>query len=140
MSEINPFNQEEESLVINEEIKGYLLETCRWTKFMSILGYIGVSLMVLGGLISMVDGGLPEDNWISILYVILAIVYYIPINYLFQFSNDVKQGLISNYQESLSEGLGKLRSHFKFVGIFTIVIISLYLLVILYVIIRLASK
>ena len=33
------------SLIIDNEIKGYLSETANWAKFLAILGYIGLGFM-----------------------------------------------------------------------------------------------
>ena len=47
-------NQENSGISLNEEIKEYLMETAKWAKFLSILGFIGIGLMFLGVLFSMI--------------------------------------------------------------------------------------
>lgn len=42
--------QPEITIVINQEIKDFLLETSKWGKFLAITGYVGVGLLMLMGL------------------------------------------------------------------------------------------
>ncbi len=39
-----------ENLVIDWRSKEFLKETAKWTKFLAILGFVGIGLMVLGSL------------------------------------------------------------------------------------------
>jgi hypothetical protein len=44
---------DENSLIGNAEINGYLFETSKWGKFLAIIGYIGMVLLVLLGIFMM---------------------------------------------------------------------------------------
>ena len=135
-SEINL--QSNDSIVINDEIRGYLLETARWARFLAILGFIGLGLMVIV-IIVMVLAGASFNRVangsgliITVFYILFAVLYYFPISYLYQFSDGIKKGVNSNDQELFTSGLKNLKSLYKFQGILTIVVISIYLLIFLF--------
>ncbi len=135
--------QSNDSILINDEIKDYLLESARWAKFLSIVGFIGLGLMVLASIIIAIAGSsfnLFSNRSQPIWIVIMAVFYYFPINYLYQFSNGIKQGLNSNNQEIFTSALKNLKSHYKFIGILTIVVISIYILIFLIILLMLATK
>ncbi|XMO85756.1 DUF5362 family protein [Algibacter sp. AS12] len=129
-------------LEVSEDIIGYLNETAKWTYFLSILGFIGIGFMVLGGIgVSLYTGmnqvggtdayGLGYSAGVGIVYIILALVYLFPVLYLFKFSNKMKQALKLKNNEAFKMAFLNLKSHYKYMGIFTIVIFSLYILVII---------
>lgn len=127
------------SLLINREIQEYLTETSKWGKFLAIMGYIGIGLIILLAILFMAGASvisaytdLPfPTGAFGIVYILVAVLYYFPVRYLHQFSNQAKQALILNDQTTLTSGFRNLKSLFKFLGIFTIVILSIYALVLL---------
>ena len=125
-SEINL--QSNDSLLMNDEIREYLLETARWGKFLAILGFIGLVLMVIFIAFLLGFAGSGSESIIALVYILMTLLYYFPISYLYQFSVDITNGVNSNDQELFTSGLKNLKSLFKFQGIVTIVGISIYLL------------
>lgn len=120
-------------------ILGFLKETSTWTYFLSIIGFIGLGLMIIAGLIFTITmGNMVGDNpyeslgidvsYFGMIYIILGLIYLIPIVYLFNFSRKMKRALSSNSNEDLNAAFSNLKSHYKYLGIFTILIISLYVL------------
>ncbi|WP_323026874.1 DUF5362 family protein [Gelidibacter japonicus] len=121
-------------------ILGFLKETSTWTYFLSILGFIGIGLMILGGLffslaLNLMPGGNPyaglgvDMSYFGMIYVVIALFYFFPVLYLFNFSRKMKSALSSNNNDELTAAFSNLKSHYKFIGIFTIVIISIYVLI-----------
>lgn len=117
--------------------KQALLVASKWAKFLSIIGFIGVGLMVLIGIFIMfqlanipirIGNGLPVGLF-GFIYIAMALFYFFPVYYLFQFANNTKKGLSNNSNESVEIGLVNLKSMFKFIGIFTVVILSIYALI-----------
>ncbi len=136
MENIEISNQSESSFTISDEIKKYLLETSKWGKFLAIVGYVGMALLVLIALGVMVgfsflnsdtEGTFPMAA-LGLVYILLAVVYYFPINYLYRFSVQMKEGLTTDNNQSVTTGFENLKSLFKFMGIFTVVILSIYAL------------
>ena len=60
------------------------------------------------------------------IYILLAGVYFVPITYLYRFSVQVKQAVENNNEEEYTTAFQNLKSLFKFLGIFTIVMLALY--------------
>ncbi len=131
-------------LEVKDEIKGYLSEISKWSYFLSILGFIGVGLMVLLGIFVGFFSGLNSlggssntlynfgySMGIGFFYIVLALVYLFPILYLFRFSKRMKSALKLNNNEDFRIAFSNLKSHYKYMGIFVIVIISIYILIII---------
>jgi hypothetical protein len=120
--------------------KQALLVASKWAKFLSILGFIGVGLMVVLGIFIMlqfsnlpvrVGNGLPVGMF-GFIYIAMALLYFFPVYYLFQFANNTKKGISNNSNDSIEIGLVNLKSMFKYIGIFTLVILSIYVLIFLF--------
>jgi hypothetical protein len=115
---------------------GFLQESAKWSKFMAIIGFIGIGLMVLVSLFmaigfsAMGASTMPELPFpmsvFSILYVLFAAIYFFPVYYLYQYATKTSAALHSKNKQLLTDGLENLKSHHKFLGIFTLIIISLY--------------
>ena len=132
-------------LQIDDVSAGYLKETAKWGKFLSIVGFVVTGLIVLvalfagslfaklGELSANRQSALPEglSFIITIIYLAIAILYFFPCFYLFKFSNKAKLAIELNEQVSLNEAFGNLKSCFKFIGITTIIILAVYALVLL---------
>lgn len=123
-------------LSISSQTRDHLHEAAKWAYFLSIVGFIGLGLMVLGGLVVMfagaaVPGMSSQMGVFGIVYLIMAALYFFPTYYMFLFAQKIKAACSASSQADLDTGIENLKSFFKFVGIFTIVIISLYLLMFL---------
>ena len=117
---MNNFNEEsalETPLHLDQNARSFLLETCKWARFLSILGFIGIGFMVIGGIVfgsfmglmaSKVNSGAEQGILIlsggmtTVIYVIIAIMYTFPVLYLFRFSTKTKYALLSENMESLN--------------------------------------
>jgi len=134
MEPITTPQQPQTNPVIDETIKGFLLESSKWGKFLAIMGYVFMCLFVLMGIIFTVGMSFFDEisefqvfpAFMGILYIAMAVLYYFPVTYLYRFSVQIKQGLESADQEATSSGIGNLKSMFKFMGIFMIVMLSIY--------------
>ena len=127
---------DEKSIKLSNNSLAYLAETSKWTKFLSILGFIFVGFIIIAAFVvglfgSMSPFGGAGGILILFLYLIIAGIYAIPVYYLFKFSDDMKQALYYNQSLSVESAFENLKSHYKFIGIFTIVILGLYLLMLI---------
>ena len=138
------------SLTIDPVTKSYLLDTARWAKFLSIMGFILCVLIVVMGvffgsqltLIYSRDGQLMPAGTnivLACLSVIVAVIYFFPCLYLFRFSSKMKLALNSNEQEKLNASFENLKSLFRYVGILTIVILAIYGLLLVFAILGFAD-
>jgi hypothetical protein len=132
-------------LQIDQPSQNYLTESARWARFLSIMGFIGCGLMVLGGLLFgslfsyMMKNAEPETTavaggMISSLYaasaIMGAVLIFFPSLYLFRFSSKMRIATNNNDQSALTDSVKNLKSFFKFYGIVTIVVLSIYALAI----------
>lgn len=125
-----------EGLHFSHEIRNYLTETAKWGKFLSILGFIGIGLMVLGSLlISTVfsyvfaAASFPMPSFaITVIYLLVALLCFFPVYYLYNFSTKMQASLKMDDQSALTSSFQNLKSHYRFIGILMIVILSLYAL------------
>ena len=139
-------------LGVDPESKAHLAEVARWARFLAIVGFVMCGLIVLAGffagsLMSSMTSRYPTgfgrayrmnssmSTMISVLYILFAILYFFPCLYLFRFANFMKAAIASEDQENLNKSFLNLKAMFKFVGILTIIIISLYVLAIIFAVI-----
>lgn len=131
-------------LSINEQAYRFLKETAKWCSFLSILGFIGIGILVIIALFfgammaSLSSMGASNDfnaalggGFFTVLYLIMAVLYFFPVYYLYKFSVNMKTALYKKDEETLTKAFEYMKSHYKFVGIFTIVMLSLYLLLLI---------
>lgn len=137
--ENKPMN--ENTVFSYEEINGYLKETSSWARFLAVVGYVSVGLLVLLAVFVMFGAsqlnsftqspvGMPFE-FLGFVYLVVAGLYLIPINYLYKFASRMKSGLLLNDKILVTSGFENLKSLFKFMGILTIVILSIYALILI---------
>lgn len=130
------------SLAVDNDVKSFLLETAKWAKFIAIVGFVGLGLMVLGGLVVMIMGNTISTMggrgssvpiaFMGFVYLLMAVLYFFPILYLYRAAVGLKNGINSNNQETFKNGFENFKSHYKFIGILLIVVLSLYVLLIVF--------
>jgi len=119
-------------LVLELQAEVFLREGRKWAKFLAILGFIFVGFGVIFALIMFAASGFAGDispvpiAGIAFFYLVIIGVYFFPIYYLLQFANKAKEALDTRSSQSLTESMRHLKSHYKFLGIFTIVMLALY--------------
>ncbi|SHM16807.1 hypothetical protein [Flavobacterium chilense] len=140
MEETSVFEKFE--LQLDQTAKDFLKETAKWAYFLSILGFVGIGLMVLlavfAGSIFGAMGAMPGMRGmgggsfgalIGVFYFFIAALYFFPVYYLNKFATNAKKAFRENDTEALTTSLGYLKSHYKFVGILMLSILVLYALI-----------
>ncbi|TXD49474.1 hypothetical protein ES045_04640 [Polaribacter sp. IC073] len=126
-----------EKLTLSGAAKNFLKETAKWCKFLSILGFIFIGLMLIGSFfIGTIYNNIPQSQAVPFnlggimtgLYILFGLIYIFPIYYLYQFSVKMKSALLSKDDEVLAKAFEMLKSHYKFIGVVTIITLSLYVL------------
>lgn len=137
----NPIT-ELEQLVLNAKSKSFLREIARWCFFFAILGFVSIAFLVVAAIFIGILGtpildqltgqqGIPSLAIpLAITYFVSAILYFFPVLYLFKFSRKMKSALETKNDEMLADAFEMLKSHFKFIGVLAIIMISLYALLI----------
>ncbi|MGV3459472.1 MAG: DUF5362 family protein [Flavobacterium sp.] len=137
----SPFESFE--LQVSAAASDFLRTAAKWAMFLAILGFIGIALMVLFGLIALAAGSAVDSAAYEgmegmegvgaaarfspmiggVIYLVAAILYIFPVIYLYKFASNAKEAVNSNNSEKLTASLENLKSHYKFVGIATIITI-----------------
>ena len=116
-----------------------MLEIARWTKFISIVMFIGLGLGVLGA-IAMMLGSSAFDNLgygalgigMGFFYLLMVALYFYPIYALYKFSELIKPAIRTANQQQFNDAFAYLKGHYKFFGILLIIVIALYGLVFIF--------
>ena len=132
-------------LSLDHQSQGYLSETAKWAKFLSILSFILIGLLfiiiLIGGAAMFSD--LNDVGYYGnfgaaeiIIMMVLLALGIIPNIYLYRFAVKMQVALRNNDQANLTSSFANLKSCYKYVGIFAIVILSFYLILFIYGILR----
>jgi len=134
-------NNERNNLPLTDSALKSLLTAAKWAKFLAILGYIVIIFILLAGIIlgllfRFTDFGESLNNvikimtpgWASLLYIIIGITGLLPVYYLNSFSNLVTRAINNNDSAYLTKALRRLKYFFKYIGIYILVIIAIYII------------
>ncbi len=127
-------------LQLDQQTSAHLADTARWAKFLAVVGFIFCALMVLAALFagaifstvfghmggamgsSSLDGvGAAGGAFISVIYILGALLYFFPILYLYRFATKTQMALRSRDQELLAASFRNLKACFRFIGVLTII-------------------
>lgn len=125
-------------LQLSPQGMSYLTESAKWGKFLAIMGFIFCGFMaVLAFILPTLITRLPAysnfsgvmQGAMTVVYLAGAVLLFFPCFYLYKFSVKMQAAVKGVSQEALDESLMNLKSMFKFYGILTIVLLSLYALI-----------
>ncbi|MBK8721621.1 MAG: hypothetical protein IPL95_04930 [Saprospiraceae bacterium] len=138
-------------LIINQGIKLNLLETAKWGRLLSIVGFIMIGLMLILGILILLiiknemsfslDFSIAPDSFPTLLpffysffFILISFIYIFPCLYLFRFSTFILREKNGNNIENYQNAFKNLKRLFKFFGILTVVL-SIFAIVFLFAII-----
>lgn len=144
---MDDFNQNTEvrkdtEMLVSAESVNHLVKAAKWGKFLAIFGFVVTGLLVVAGVImsfvldtlseDMMPQGLPfSPKVLSVLYILIAAVYLIPVIFLNSFSNKIIKAADTNNSTTLTQAFKSLKNLFLFIGIATIVVLAFYVIVLL---------
>ncbi len=127
-----------------EENRKYIESVGKWMKFMAILMIISIGVLFLMAIILLITGGImgdiPEAQEIEnipgmsalkimpVFIIIVAGIMVIPTLYLLRASSAAKMVALGDSNEQVTEFLKNNKSYWKFMGIYTIVVIAISIL------------
>jgi len=140
MEQFNRGNSDIFSLEVDDSSKSNFLEMARWTKFLAIMGFIVMGIVVLAGIgmAAMVRSGLTAFGSYSavlaalgpmgvvLLYLLIAAIYIYPIYALLKYSTGIKYAMNNNDKTRFNEAIRYLRNMFKYLGILMVIILCIY--------------
>jgi uncharacterized protein DUF5362 len=143
-------------LTIDTDSKSHLAESARWAKFLAIVGFVVCGLVVLIGIfagsiiasftnLNRDFGDSAADTSglgvvLAIMYIGFAVLYFFPCLFLFRHANYMKNALATNNQETLNKSFQNLKVMFRYVGILTIIVLSIYLLIFMIGLLTIATR
>ena len=131
MENLSELNAEDKKIVLGSNEIYQLTQTRKWTMFLSISGLIFIGLVIaviLVGILSKLNSS--ANSLITFLpLVIVVLIYFFPIYYLFQFSRYSKMAIRSMKENVLSIALKYLKMHFRFMAIFIMIALLIYIIV-----------
>ncbi len=129
---------------LTSESAKYLLIAAKWSKFLALIGFIMTSLMIVAGILmsfvltkvqysDLVPMNSPfSARALSVFYISIAAIFLIPVSFLHAFSNKAINAVNTGNSEYLTSSFRNLKSLFVFVGISTLVLLSLYTLILIF--------
>ena len=125
-----------DQIVVSESALGYLNATRPWVKFLAIVGFVFIGLMVIVGLImTFAFSALPAQPGtpalfgpiFGVLYILMAFLYVMPCLFMYRYAKAIA-AIPGTGQGALEEALKNQKSFWKFMGILMIVVLCLYAL------------
>lgn len=111
------------------------LEMARWTKFISIFGFILMALGLIAGIFmstfianysGVYPGGINTIVVMSVFYIVLIILYVYPTYALFKYSVLIKKSIQTANTALFNSAVRYLKNMFKYLGILLVISIILY--------------
>ena len=137
MDELENTTAQEKPVMGNKTIEMYIKETAQWGKFLAIVGYVflGVAaliafVMMLGLSALNIPGQKFPMTILGMIYLLLTGLNFIPVTYLYRYSTEAGKAVENNDEAAYTLAFANLKSLFKFIGIFTIIGLVFYALVI----------
>lgn len=133
------------SMKVSADAKYNLSVISKWAKFLAIMGFISVGILGIASIFMIGAGSTRSFGGGQLIgtgftYLILAVVYIFPSLYLLRSANHLATACNKDSQGSFELGMENMKSLFKFAGIFTIVFISLYILIAMFAAFALSAR
>jgi len=129
---------------ITQETGDLIRDITKWTKFLSILGFIflGLSVLIILGSVLLISGvnyyeemraAYPYTpgtfSWFYvIIYLIVVIIYFFPVYFLYKFSVLAKKAVHTGNTQTLTNAFRFLRNHYTIIGIIAIIMVVFYVI------------
>jgi len=118
----------------------FLIEAAKWGKFLGIIGFIICILIIVFGIFSApylsdyfnrLEGNNAEavnvsDTFLKFFYFCIALLYFFPSWFIFNFAFKMQSALKYNDQVTLNTSFKNLKSFLKYWGILLIILICIY--------------
>ncbi len=128
--------------LLTAESAAFLIKAAKWGKFLSILGFIVITLILIAGILMSFVLNMVQDEMIplnmpfspkilSIVYIVIAGIYLIPVIFLNSFCNQALKAVKYSNTVNMTNSLRNLKNLFVFIGISTVVFLALYTIILI---------
>ncbi len=127
-----------DELVVDAEAHQHLMETVKWAKFLGIVGFVICAIIVLAALFAgsflanmtsnpafPSEAGAGAGIMISIVYLVIAGVYFALSLFVYRFAVKTKQALLATDQVGFNQGLHNLKLVYRISGIIVVLYLAL---------------
>ena len=123
---------------VSEAAVALLRQTKPWVRFLSVLGFLGLGLLGLGCLVVMLFpfGALTSMSMgpriaFAFVYLLLGFLHLPPVLFLHRYASRIAKLVATGAPSDLEDALRAQKSFWKYVGVFTLVVMVIYILVLL---------
>lgn len=130
-----------QGMLLTQEAQYYLNEGAGWARFLGIVGFIFCGFIIIiafsiGSILAYVAKFSPQPTpmpatvgtIVGVVYGLIALLYFFPALYLFQFGAKAKKGVLYQDVADITSAITKLKSFLKFFGIITIIMLAFMVL------------
>jgi hypothetical protein len=117
-----------------EAVRSTLERTQPWVRFLAIVAFAYIGLMIVGGLVAgavLLAAGETQALAFLFLYPLLGVLYLYPALCLLRYANGIRSFLQTNHPQDLATALDTQRAFWKFVGVLTAIGLVLGVVVVL---------
>ena len=104
-----------------------------WLKFLAILGFVGLGVLFIVGVVMMVLDLRAFYHWgrfLGAFYIVISVVMFFPVRWIFHWATLAKRCGQDGSDENLEALAVNLHRLVKFYGIMTIVLLAVYVVVV----------
>ncbi len=130
-------------LMVTEDMRSYIYDIAKWANVLGIIGFVFSGFMLLAAITigpamsanpelgkMLGQFGTMDPASFTVVLIIYALAFSYPSFLMVRYAAKAKQGVLYGDQESLNEGMAKLKSLFKYFGMLAIFIIGVYIIAI----------
>lgn len=124
---------EANKLVVTENCKKDLLITAKWSRIYAIISIFSIAILLVVGIVLLVSSFFIDNQQIGldkemlapagVMYILLGLLLIIPTMYLLQFGQNTKKAVAEDNLELMELAINRMKSYWKFMGVFTLVVI-----------------
>ena len=138
------------TLEVSESTLREMASASKWVRFQVVLMSIAIACCLIAGIVMITAPRIDQIYYpgrpygvsilTGILYILLSLIYLLPISYLLKNAKGLKQTSLTNDSEQFSVAMKNNKRYWKFLGILSIVLISICIIAVILVIIIGCSK
>lgn len=118
---------------VSASVISMLARTQGWVRFFSVLGFICIGLMLIGGIGSFITIIIASNSPVAAIllamtYILMAAFYFFPTLKLAQYASRIATLRHTQSEHDLVAALDAQRSFWTFIGIVTAIVLGLYLM------------
>jgi len=126
----------QDELYLDVRLLNNLHDTAKWAKVLAILGFILSGFVLVFGLFlqrlvqnpALEQANIGFSGFTTLVYAFVAMVYFFPSLYLFQFAGRMQRGVQDRNRQQVHKAVSRLKVMFKFIVIMLALVLLLFVL------------